>query len=70
MAEKKLPADIKFTVRMLTAYLGTNMDDLAERAGIGVDHLKNVSSGRAKMTADDIVKLSAVTGIPVENIDH
>lgn len=62
--------DIKFSVRMLAAYMKTSIEGLAERAEIEVSHLKSVSSGRVKMTADDIVKLSKVTGIPAENIEH
>ena len=62
--------DIKFSVRMLAAYMKTSIEVLAEKADISLDHLKNVSAGRVKMTADDIVKLSKLTGIPAENIEH
>ena len=62
--------EVKFTIRMLAAYMKMNTEMLAEKAGISVDHLKNVSAGRTKMTADDIVKLSNFTGIPVKNIEH
>lgn len=62
--------EVKFTVRMLAAYMKMNTETLAEKAGISADHLKNVSAGRTKMTADDIVKLSNFTGIPVKNIEH
>ena len=61
--------DIKFTVRMLAAYMRMNIDELAKNAGISAEHLSNVSCGRAKMTADDIVKLSEFTGIPARNIE-
>ncbi len=62
--------EVKFTIRMLAAYMRMNMEQLAEKAGISIDHLKNVSAGRTKMTADDIVKLSNFTGIPAKNIEH
>lgn len=62
--------DIKFSVRMLAAHMKTSIEGLAEKANISVSHLKSVSSGRAKMTADDIVKLSDLTGIPAQNIEH
>lgn len=62
--------EIKFTVKMLAAYMRTSIEKLAEAAGIEAEHLSNVSCGRAKMTADDIVKLSAHTGIPPANIER
>ena len=62
--------DVKFTVRMLAAHMRMNIEELAELAGISPSHLKSVSSGRAKMTGDDIVKLSKATGIPCENIER
>lgn len=60
--------DLKFTVRMLAAYMQLSITEMAERAGINAEHLANVSMGRTKMTADDIVKLSDFTGIPAKNI--
>lgn len=60
--------DIKFNIRMLAAYMKMSTEKLAEKAGISPDHLKNVSAGRAKMTGDDLVKLSEFTKIPVKNI--
>ena len=62
--------EVKFTIRMLAAYMQMNIEQLAEKAGISIDHLKNVSAGRTKMTADDIIKLSNFTGIPAKNIEH
>lgn len=61
--------EVKFNIRMLAAYMKMSIEDLAEKAGINIMHLKNVSAGRAKMTADDIVKLAAFTGIPAKNIE-
>lgn len=62
--------DIVFSVRMLAAHMKISIEELAQKADINVYHLKNVSAGRAKMTADDVVKLSALTGIPVQNIER
>lgn len=62
--------DIKFSVRMLAAHMKTSIDGLAEKAGISASHLRSVSCGRTKMSADDIVKLSNATGIPAQNIEH
>ena len=62
--------DIRFSVRMLAALMKTSIEGLAEKADISASHLKSVSSGRATMTADDIVKLSHTTGIPADRIEH
>ena len=60
--------EVKFNVRMLAAYKEMSITKLAKCAGINAEHLANVSIGRTKMTADDIVKLSEFTGIPPRNI--
>ena len=61
--------DIKFTVRMIAAYMKVSIEELGKRAGITPNHLKMVSAGKVKMTAKDIVMLSKVSGIPPENIE-
>lgn len=61
--------DIKFTVKMLAAYMRMSIEKLADNAGIDAEHLSNVSCGRVKMTGDDLVKLSNFTGIPAKNIE-
>ena len=52
--------------------IASNMDitigELADLAGIKRDHLYEVSAGRAKMTADDMLKLSKASGVPPQNI--
>lgn len=60
--------EIKFTIRMIAAYLKISIEDLAEMAQISPSHLKMVSAGKVKMTAKDIVMLSKVSGIPSEQI--
>lgn len=62
--------NVMFSVRMLAAYMRVSIEELAKQCGISPDHLKQVSSGRLKMSADDIVKLSKTTGIPAERIEH
>lgn len=62
--------DVMFTVRMLAAYMRMSIEKLAEHCGIDSYHLAQVSCGRVKMSADDIVKLSKHTGIPAERIEH
>lgn len=62
--------ELKFTVRMLAAYMKMSIEEMAKGAGLGEAHLKSVSSGRATMTAEDIMKLSLFTGIPAEKIQY
>jgi len=62
--------NVIFTVKMLAALMKMSITELANKAQISPDHLLSVSSGRTKMTADDIVKLSDLTGIPPQNIEH
>lgn len=61
---------IIWTVRMLAAYMDLSIEGLADKAEINPAHLRNVTLGRAKITGDDIVKLSMVTGIPIDKIEH
>ena len=60
MAEKEKK---KYTVKAIAAVMDTTIEGLADQAGIAFDHLKGVSCGRLRMTADDLLKLSAVSGI-------
>lgn len=55
--------NIKWTIRMLAAYMKESIEDMAEHAGLDGAHLKSVSSGRATMTAEDLQKLARYTGI-------
>jgi len=58
----------KVNVKAMAANLDISIGELAEKAGINANHLYDVSAGRSKMTADDLIKLSAATGVPMENI--
>lgn len=62
--------NIKFTVKMMAAYMQETIAELAEHSGIDPTHLQQVSSGRLKMTADDLIKLSDYTGIDVRRIQY
>ena len=55
--------ELKLNVRALAAQSRMSIEALAEKAGIEPGHLKSVSSGRVKMTAEDLLKLSEATGI-------
>jgi plasmid maintenance system antidote protein VapI len=60
--------EVKFTLRMIAAYMEMSIEELAKKADIDVFHLQAVSAKRIKMTADDLVKLSRVSGIPTDDI--
>ncbi len=62
--------NVKLNVKSLAAMLNITIEELAERAGLSKDHLKSVSSGRAIMTAKDIIRLSEVTGVSVSAIKY
>lgn len=62
--------NIKFNLKMLCGYMKCSIEKLAELADIKPQHLLDVSAKRVRMTADDIVKLSKVTGIPAERIEY
>lgn len=57
-----------WSVKAIAAGLDINIETLAEKANINVQHLKDVSAGRVRMTADDLIKLSAVSGIAPNDI--
>ena len=54
---------------MLAAMMKMPISELAEKAKINPDHLASVSAGRARMTADDLIKLSDLTGIDPKKIE-
>lgn len=54
---------IKWNVRALAANEKLSVEALAEKCDIPAQHLKDVSTGRVKMTADDLIKLSITTGV-------
>lgn len=62
--------NLKLNVRALAAIKKISIEDLAREAGLDPSHLKSVSSGRATMTATDIINLSLVTGVSPFNIEH
>lgn len=62
--------DIKLNVRALAAMQKISIEELAKQCDIDPSHLKSVSSGRVTMSAEDLLKLSAKTGIPPQNIEY
>lgn len=60
--------DIKLNVKTLARYMDMSIQDMAKECEISPEHLKWVSLGKVKMTAEDMQKLSAFTEIPMENI--
>lgn len=61
--------DVKLNVLALAALKKESIKELAERSDIDYSHLRLVSCGSAKMTADDLLKLAKATGISPFNID-
>lgn len=61
--------DVKLNVLALAALKKESIKELAERCDIDYSHLRLVSCGSAKMTADDLLKLAKGTGISPFNID-
>lgn len=62
-------SEIKMNTRALAANMKISIEELAAKADIDAGHLKSVSSGRATMTATDLIKLSKATGVSPFNID-
>jgi len=61
--------DVKMNVATLCAYKKMTTEQLAIAADIDVNHLCAVRAGRARMTADDLIGLTDVTGIDIHNIE-
>lgn len=68
MTEVKMN-ELKMNVRALAALNKESIQQLAERCDIEYNHLRLVSSGDVKMTADDLIKLSKGTGVSPFNIE-
>lgn len=60
--------EIKLNVKALAAMRGWTIEELADRAEIGRNHLKFVSCGRVQMTAKDVQKLAKAAGVPADAI--
>ena len=56
--------ELRFTVKALASVSGMTVAELAEACGISVAHLQNVSAGRTRLTADDLIRLSDFTKVP------
>lgn len=61
--------NIRLNVKALAAVMGMSIEQMARECGIKEAHLKSVSSGRATMTAEDLLKLSKFTGVNPFNIE-
>lgn len=60
--------ELKLSVKALAAIMDMSIEELATNAHLDYTHLKSVSSGRTRMTAEDLQNLSNYTGIPADNI--
>jgi transcriptional regulator with XRE-family HTH domain len=45
-----------------------SIEELAKRCDINPNHLKQVSAGNVKMTAEDLKSLAKISGVPADNI--
>jgi transcriptional regulator with XRE-family HTH domain len=54
---------IKLSIRALAANENLSVESLAKKCGIDPVHLRNVSLGRAVMTAKELIRLSEGTGV-------
>ena len=60
----------KLNVKALAAMMEVNIAKLAEMADISPNHLMDVSSGRVKMTARDIIKLAETCNVSPHRINY
>lgn len=58
-----------WSVKALAVLMNTTLTGLAEMCDMKSQHLKEISCGKIKMSAKDLLKLSEVTGIPCESIE-
>ena len=56
------------SIKAIAVNMSMTIGELADSAGIERNHLYEVSAGRAKMTADDLLRISKATNIPPTNI--
>lgn len=55
--------NIKLSIRALAANENLSVEALAEKCGLDPAHLRNVTLGRATMTAKELIGLSEGTGV-------
>lgn len=60
--------DYTLTVKAIAVNMGLTIGNLADVCGIERNHLYEVSAGRAKMTADDILRIAKAAGIEPKNV--
>jgi plasmid maintenance system antidote protein VapI len=61
--------DIKMNIKALAGLKRMSIEELANASEIDVNHLRSVNADRAKMTAEDLIKLSVATGVSPFNIE-
>lgn len=55
--------EVKWNVKALAANRKQTIKELAIDAGIDPQHLAYVSTGRVKMSTDDLLRLAKLTGV-------
>lgn len=61
--------DSKKTIKDICEQMNISIKQLAEKAGIDPGHLKRVSTGRAKMTAKDLLQIALTANISIHEIE-
>lgn len=60
--------DMKLTIKAIAAQFNLSIEEMAIKCSISPNHLRMVSGGYVKMTAEDIEKISITFNIPMQNI--
>lgn len=60
--------DLKLTIKAIAAQFNMSIEEMANECSISSNHLKMVSCGYVKMTAEDVEKISIRFNIPMQNI--
>ena len=61
---------VKLSVRAIAANENLSIEKLAEKCDLDPVHLRNVSLGRAAMSAKEIMTIAAMVGIDPHNIKY
>ena len=56
------------SIKAIAANMNMTIGELADCAGIERNHLYEVTAGRVKMTADDLLRISKASNVPPTNI--
>ena len=66
--EEKNSEDTKKSITEIAEGLEISIEELANRSGMDLEHMQQITDGTAKMTAEDLYRISKGTGIPADSI--